>query len=167
MILYISYKKAKIFYTLEGGIEKSSATIIEHENLFYKIVRKGTGRKWAGLVVMQLKRFLRKKANYARIAYVVGLVGFMTWFISSMTEDTFGRVVWNHNTNCYRRRCRKYDAWTPWFRRFKRSNMGIQEIPPRDKRFGLFLLVRYVYFKYFYRSVHFDYFQYFCPPRYL
>ncbi|NVM44536.1 MAG: hypothetical protein HWN79_06445 [Candidatus Lokiarchaeota archaeon] len=92
IILYISYKKALSFYTLEGGIEKSSATIIEHENLFYKIVRKGTGRTWAGLVVMQLKRFLRKKANYARIVYVVGLVGFMTWFISSMTVDTFGRV---------------------------------------------------------------------------
>ena len=92
IILYISYKKALSFYTLEGGIEKSSATIIEHENLFYKIVRKGTGRTWAGLVVMQLKRFLRKKANYARIVYVVGLVGFMTWFISSMTADTFGRV---------------------------------------------------------------------------
>jgi len=88
--LYISYTKAMSFYTLEGGIERSSITIIEHENIFYKIVRKVTGRKWAGLVVMQLKRFLRKKANYARIAYVVGLLGFMTWFISSMTEDNFG-----------------------------------------------------------------------------
>jgi len=88
--LYISYTKAMSFYTLEGGIERSSITIIEHENIFYKIVRKVTGRKWAGLVVMQLKRFLRKKANYARITYVVGLLGFMTWFISSMTEDNFG-----------------------------------------------------------------------------
>ena len=88
--LYISYTKAISFYTLEGGIERSSITIIEHENIFYKIVRKVTGRKWAGLVVMQLKRFLRKKANYARITYVVGLLGFMTWFISSMTEDNFG-----------------------------------------------------------------------------
>jgi hypothetical protein len=80
------------FYSLEGGIEKSSITIIEHESIFYKIVRKGTGRKWAGLVVMQLKRFLRKKANYARVVYVVGLLGFMTWFISSMTDDIFGSL---------------------------------------------------------------------------
>ncbi len=92
VVLYISYNKAMSFYTLEGGIEKSSITIIEHESIFYKIVRKGTGRKWAGLVVMQLKRFLRKKANYARIAYVVGLLGFMTWFISSMTDDIFGSL---------------------------------------------------------------------------
>jgi len=34
MTLYISYKKAESFYTLEGGIEKSSITIIEHENSF-------------------------------------------------------------------------------------------------------------------------------------
>lgn len=90
VVLYISYKKAMSFYTLEGGIEKKSVTIIEHENIFYKIIRKIIGRKWAGLVVMQLKRFLRKKANYARIAYVVGLLGFMTWFIAGMTEDIFG-----------------------------------------------------------------------------
>ncbi len=88
--LYISYSKAEIFYTLEGGIEKSSITVVEHENIFYKIVRKVLSRKWAGLTVMQLKRFLRKKANYARIAYVVGLLGFMTWFIADNTEDIFG-----------------------------------------------------------------------------
>ncbi|MFW9948839.1 MAG: hypothetical protein ACFFKA_01780, partial [Candidatus Thorarchaeota archaeon] len=92
MILYISYKKAEIFYTLEGGIEKSNATIIEHEGIFYKIIRKTTGRAWAGLVVMQLKRFLRKKANYARLIYVVGLLGFMTWFISSMAGDFSGKL---------------------------------------------------------------------------
>ena len=89
--LYISYRKAEIFYTLEGGIEKSSITVVEHENMFYKIVRKVSSRKWAGLTVMQLKRFLRKKANYARIIYVVGLLGFMTWFLAGSTEGIFGR----------------------------------------------------------------------------
>lgn len=88
--LYISYRKAEIFYSLEGGIEKSSITVVEHENVFYKIIRKAVSRKWAGLTVMQLKRFLRKKANYARIVYVVGLVGFMTWFIAANTSDIFG-----------------------------------------------------------------------------
>jgi len=88
--LYISYRNAESFYTLEGGIEKSSITVVEHENLFYKIVRKVSSRKWAGLTVMQLKRFLRKKVNYAKIAYVVGLLGFMTWFIAGNTGDIFG-----------------------------------------------------------------------------
>ncbi|MFX1448789.1 MAG: hypothetical protein ACFFCG_11755 [Promethearchaeota archaeon] len=92
-ILYVSYKKAETFYSLEGGIEKNSVKIIEDENLFYRIIRKSTGRKWAGLVVMQLKRFLRKKANYARIAYVVGLLGFMTWFISNMAGDFSGKLI--------------------------------------------------------------------------
>jgi len=89
-VLYISYKKADSFYTLEGGIEKSNITVIEHENLFYKIIRKVVGRKWEGLVVMQLKRFLRKKANYAKIAYVIGLLGFFTWFIGGNTDEIFG-----------------------------------------------------------------------------
>lgn len=89
-VLYTSYKKAESFYTLEGGIEKSSVTVVEHENIFYKILRKTINRKWAGLTVMQLKRFLRKKANYARIAYVIGLLGFMTWFIAGNTEGIFG-----------------------------------------------------------------------------
>ncbi|MFX1453929.1 MAG: hypothetical protein ACFFDB_01005 [Promethearchaeota archaeon] len=93
LILYISYKKSELFYTLETGIEKSSVTIIEHESLFYRIVRKGTGRKWGGLILIQLKRFLRKKANFARIAYVVGLVGFISWFISRMGGDAFGLTL--------------------------------------------------------------------------
>ncbi|TKJ23057.1 MAG: hypothetical protein CEE43_04900 [Promethearchaeota archaeon Loki_b32] len=90
--LYVSYKKAESFYTLEGGIEKSSVTIIEHENLFYVLVRKISGRKWGGLIVLQLKRFFRKKANIARVAYVVGLLGFMSWFISRMNDDAFMTV---------------------------------------------------------------------------
>ncbi|MFX1463414.1 MAG: hypothetical protein ACFFBF_10285 [Promethearchaeota archaeon] len=90
--LYVSYRKAESFYTLEGGIEKSRITIIEHENPFYKFVRKIYGRKWGGLIVIQLKRFFRKKANIARLAYVVGLLGFMSWFMSRMDDDAFGIV---------------------------------------------------------------------------
>jgi hypothetical protein len=92
-ILYISYKKAESFYTLESGTEKSSATIIEHDNIFYVMVRKASGRKWGGLIIMQMKRFLRKKANFGRIAYVVGLVGFISWFISQMSGDIFGLTL--------------------------------------------------------------------------
>ena len=95
LTLYISYKKAESFYTLEGGIEKSHITIIEHENAFYKLVRKLSGRKWGGLIVMQLKRFFRKKANIARIAYVCGLIGFMSYFMSAMDDDIFGIILSN------------------------------------------------------------------------
>jgi hypothetical protein len=87
--LYFSYKKAESFYTLEGDIEKSSVTIIKHENPFYIFVRKISGHKWGDLIVLQLKRFFRRKANIARIAYVVGLLGFMSWFITSMVDDEF------------------------------------------------------------------------------
>ncbi|MFX1390089.1 MAG: hypothetical protein ACFE9Z_08515 [Promethearchaeota archaeon] len=87
--LYLSYKKAESFYTLEKGIESSHITIIEHENSFYRLVRRISGIKWGGLVVIQLKRFFRKKANIARLAYVVGLLGFMSWMITSMIDDEF------------------------------------------------------------------------------
>ncbi|MBY8988706.1 MAG: hypothetical protein KGD61_09650, partial [Candidatus Lokiarchaeota archaeon] len=91
---YVSYKKAEGFYTLESGIEKSSSTIIKHENPIYKTIRRVTGRRWGGLVVVQLKRFLRKKANIARIAYIVGLLGFITWFMSQTgDEEDFFNVI--------------------------------------------------------------------------
>jgi len=95
--LYLSYKKAESFYTLEGGIEKSRITILKRENPFYVLVRKISGRKWGSLIVMQLKRFFRKKANIARVAYVVGLLGFMSWFISRMNYDEF-MIIYSSNT---------------------------------------------------------------------
>ena len=69
--------------------------IIKNENSFYKLVRKIFGRKWGGLIVMQLKRFFRKKANIARVAYVVGLIGFMSYFMSSMDDNAFGIIFSN------------------------------------------------------------------------
>ena len=92
IILYITYRKAEDFYTLEGGFDKKTITIVKSENLFYRIVRNIIGVKWGGLVVMQLKRFLRKKANYAKLAYVYGLLGFMTWMITNMESDEFGII---------------------------------------------------------------------------
>jgi hypothetical protein len=89
LTLYFSYRKAESFYTLEGGFEKNEVVIVKRENGFYKFIRKVTGKKWGGLVVMQFKRFLRKKANYARLAYIYGLLGFMTWFISRMGNSEF------------------------------------------------------------------------------
>jgi hypothetical protein len=91
-VLYIAYKKAESFYTLEKGIEKSNITIVKHENMFYRLIRNVSGRSWGGLIIVQLKIFFRKKANIARIAYIVGLLGFMSWFISRMSEDAFGTV---------------------------------------------------------------------------
>jgi len=85
--LYISYKKAETFYSLEGVSEKSNIIIAKRENIFYLMVRKLAGKKWGGLIVMQLKRFLRKKSHFARIAYVFGLIGFMTWFVSKMGDN--------------------------------------------------------------------------------
>ena len=91
--LYLSYKKAESFYTLERGKEKISISIVNKENPIYFILRKTTGRKWGGLIIMQLKRFFRKKANMARIAYVIGLLGFMSWFLSRMGDNPVGRTL--------------------------------------------------------------------------
>ena len=86
VILYISYKKASFFYSLEAGVE-SSGSIIENENIFYKFIRKITGRRWGGVVVIQFKGLLRKKANLARLAYLIGLIGFFGWFLSLNIDD--------------------------------------------------------------------------------
>ncbi len=91
VVLYLSYKRAESFYTLEGGLEKSSKTVTKHESAFFGVLRILLGN-WGGLTVIQLKRFFRKKANIARIAYVVGLLGFICWFMTRMGTDVFGRM---------------------------------------------------------------------------
>ncbi|MFX1275265.1 MAG: hypothetical protein ACFFBP_16385 [Promethearchaeota archaeon] len=92
VILYIAYKKASSFYSLEGSVEKESA-IIKEENLFYRFMRIVSGRKWGGLIVTQYKQLLRKKENIARMAFSIGLVGFMGWFMGSTMDDIFGLTL--------------------------------------------------------------------------
>ena len=72
LILYVSYKKAENFYTLEGGVEKVSS-IIEKENVFYKFNRRIIGVKWEGLVITQFKEFFRKKQNLAKLVFLAGI----------------------------------------------------------------------------------------------
>ncbi len=72
LILYISYKRADKFYTLEGGVEKTSS-VIEKENIFYKFNRRIVGSKWEGLVITQFKEFFRKKENITKFIYLGGL----------------------------------------------------------------------------------------------
>lgn len=74
LVLYISFKRADAFFTLEGGIERISA-IIEQENKIYGFIRKITGSKWEGLVITQFKEFFRRKESIMKLVYVVGLVG--------------------------------------------------------------------------------------------
>ncbi|MFX1374452.1 MAG: hypothetical protein ACFFA0_01450 [Promethearchaeota archaeon] len=72
--LYIAYKKAENFFTVEGGIEKITS-VIKTENKFYFTIRKLTGHKWEGLIITQLKEFLRKRETIMKIVYVCGIVG--------------------------------------------------------------------------------------------
>ena len=74
LTLYVAYKKADKFFTVEGGIEKTSSIIIK-ENKFYLFVRKFTGHKWEGLIITQLKGFLRKRETIMKIVYVCGITG--------------------------------------------------------------------------------------------
>jgi len=62
VILLIAYKKADSFFTIEGGIEKISTTI-KRENKFYFLIRKSTGHKWEGLIITQIKEFLRRRES--------------------------------------------------------------------------------------------------------
>ncbi|MFX0017973.1 MAG: hypothetical protein ACFFAK_00400 [Promethearchaeota archaeon] len=75
IILYISFKKAHIFFSLETSIEKVTTTI-EKENKFYTFIKKITGVKWKGLIITQLKEFFRKRENLMKIVYTIGLTLF-------------------------------------------------------------------------------------------
>ena len=91
LVLYISYKKADAFYTLEGGVEKSNS-IIEKEGMFYKMNRRILGKKWEGLVVTQFKVFLRKKENIMKLIYLIGLTcgyGLVFSFSVGQTQQEF------------------------------------------------------------------------------
>ncbi|MFW9825402.1 MAG: hypothetical protein ACFFE4_20845 [Candidatus Thorarchaeota archaeon] len=72
LVLYISYKKADHFYTLEGGVEIVSS-IVEKENGFYKFIRRIINVKWEGLLITQFKQFFRKKENIMKLVYLGGI----------------------------------------------------------------------------------------------
>lgn len=95
--LYLSYQKAESFYTFESLSEKNNITVVAHENLFYRLIRFLFGKKWGVLTVIQMKRIFRKKSNFARLAYVFGLLGFMTWFLGGMAdyESGFGFILFS------------------------------------------------------------------------
>ncbi len=75
IILFITFKKAHVFFSLETRIEKIS-TVIEKENRFYVLIRKITGSKWEGLIMTQLKEFFRKRENIMKIVFTIGLTIF-------------------------------------------------------------------------------------------
>jgi hypothetical protein len=74
-VLYLSYKKANAFYSLEAGTEKG-ATIIKEESKLYGFFRMFIGKKWEGLVIVQFKEFFRKKENISKLVYAIGIVAF-------------------------------------------------------------------------------------------
>ena len=91
LLLYVSYKKAGKFYSLEGGIEKFSS-IIEKEGVFYKVIRQIIGTKWGGLIITQFKEFLRKKENIMKLTYLTGLTciyGVIFSFSVSQAQQAF------------------------------------------------------------------------------
>ncbi|MFX0007909.1 MAG: hypothetical protein ACFFAV_14470 [Candidatus Hermodarchaeota archaeon] len=79
----IAYKKADSFFTVEGGIEKTTK-MIERENKFYILARKLIGHKWEGLILTQLKEFLRRRESIMKFVYLIGLVGFLGVIFSNL-----------------------------------------------------------------------------------
>ncbi|MFX1476708.1 MAG: hypothetical protein ACFFCI_01125 [Promethearchaeota archaeon] len=91
LVLYISYKKANTFYTLEGGAEIGSS-VIEKENIFYKFNRRIISTKWEGLVITQFKQFFRKKENIMKLVYLGGITcvyGLIFSFSMSQSAEEF------------------------------------------------------------------------------
>ncbi|MFW9826851.1 MAG: hypothetical protein ACFFEY_04435 [Candidatus Thorarchaeota archaeon] len=86
IIFIIAYNKAENFFTVEGGIEKISS-VIERENKFYALTRRLTGNKWEGLLITQLKEFLRKRESIMKFVYLTGLVGVLGVIFSTLGLD--------------------------------------------------------------------------------
>lgn len=83
IILLIAYKKADSFFTVEGGIERTSI-VIERENKFYLLTRRLIGHKWEGLILTQLKEFLRRRESIMKFVYLIGLVGVLGVIFSTL-----------------------------------------------------------------------------------
>lgn len=96
LVLFISFKKADNFFSLEAGIEKISS-IIEKENKLYGFIRKISEQKWEGLIITQFKGFFRKKENIMKIVYVVTIVVIEAILFGFMGEDEgfnfFGQML--------------------------------------------------------------------------
>jgi len=96
LVLFISFKKADNFFSLEAGIEKISS-IIEKENKLYGFIRKISEQKWEGLIITQFKGFFRKKENIMKIVYVVAIVVIEAILFGFMGEDEgfdlFGQML--------------------------------------------------------------------------
>jgi hypothetical protein len=84
IIFFIAYIKADKFFTVEGGIERNSM-VIKRENKFYLFTRKLIGHKWEGLILTQLKEFLRRRESIMKFVYLTGLVG-----VLGVIFSTFG-----------------------------------------------------------------------------
>ena len=96
LVLFISFKKADNFFSLEVGIEKISS-IIEKENKLYGFIRKISEQKWEGLIITQFKGFFRKKENIMKIVYVVAIVVIEAILFGFMGQDEgfdlFGQML--------------------------------------------------------------------------
>jgi hypothetical protein len=95
LILYITYKKAKLPFKLEKGTKKSihGSNI---ESMFYHTITWITPKKYTGLVITQFKTFLRKKENKMKIVYITGLIVFFgTLIFISVNDQTmsFGEIL--------------------------------------------------------------------------
>ncbi|MFX0040812.1 MAG: hypothetical protein ACFFAB_15850, partial [Candidatus Heimdallarchaeota archaeon] len=83
IIFLIAYKKADSFFTVEGAIERYSM-VIERENKFYVTARRLIGKKWEGLILTQLKEFLRRRESIMKFVYLIGLVGVLGVIFSTL-----------------------------------------------------------------------------------
>ncbi|TXT66897.1 MAG: conserved membrane protein of unknown function [Promethearchaeota archaeon] len=94
LTLYLAYRGASEFYSLEESIEKTSVSI-HKDNVVYKGIQRVAGHKWGGLIVVQLKLFMRKKENFARLGFVVGFLAFFGWFYARQMSymDAEGIIV--------------------------------------------------------------------------
>jgi hypothetical protein len=79
-VLYLSYKKASIFYKIEEQIEGSPLRVMREKRV-HALIRKITPHRYENLVITQFKDFFRKKENVPKLVYIGAFTAILGLFM--------------------------------------------------------------------------------------
>lgn len=73
VLFFGGYRLAPHFYSLDIASTQMTYSIV-NENIYFRFLRWLLPRAWKGVVITQLKNFLRRKENIAKLAYLIIIV---------------------------------------------------------------------------------------------
>ena len=80
LTLYLSYRNANSFYSIEDQIASSTITV-RQDSKFYNFVGKISPRGYKTLVIVQFKDFFRRRENIPKLAYIGAFTALLGLFM--------------------------------------------------------------------------------------